>query len=249
MYGTLAIFFLMGSMGLLTILYKIFKKSSTTLDINIMLLGATALSFGGILLTGSFIIGEIERALGFFIILTPILCGSYFSYLLLSQKRDRGIIISIVFIVIFFTVILGVFDLYYSPSNTLGHPSPMVPYADKSGIEFTIIHMDKSIPIIRNVNNLRLWPDYIYGPDQGYRLNLGSTAYLPSRLGYTEHRHFSENYEGTYYLWTNERLKQSGRLYNIYLDEDFERLDEDKSTEKLYSSDKFELWLVSPYIA
>jgi hypothetical protein len=251
MYGTLAIFFLFGSLGLLTILHKIFEKSATILDINIMLLGIAALSLGVILLTGSFIIGEIERALGFFIVLTPILCGVFFSYLLLSQKRDRRVIISIMFIIVFFTVIFGVCDLYYSPSNTLGHPSPMVSYADKSGIEFTIVHMDKSIPIVRNVNNLRLWPDYIYGPDQRYRLNIRSTAYLPSRLGYTEHRYFSENYENNYYLWTNERLKQSssGRSYNIYLDEDFERLGEDKSTEKLYSSNEFELWFVSPYIA
>ena len=251
MYGTLAIFFLVGLLGLLTILHKIFEKSATILDINIILMGITALSLGVILLTGSFIIGEIERALGFFIVLTPILCGVFFSYLLLSQKRDRRMIISIMFIIVFLTVIFGVCDLYYSPSNTLGHPSPMVSYADKSGIEFTIVHMDKSIPIVRNVNNLRLWPDYIYGPDQRYRLNIRSTAYLPSRLGYTEHRYFSENYENSYYLWTNERLKQSssGRSYNIYLDEDFERLGEDKSTEKLYSSNEFELWFVSPYIA
>lgn len=253
MYGTLAIYFLVGSMGLLTILYKVFEKSATILDINIILLGITALSSGVLLLTGSFVICEIERALGFFIILTPILCGIFFSNLLLSRKRDHRTILGIMFIAISFTVILGVFDLYYSPSSTLSHPSPMVSYADKSGIEFTIIHMDKSIPIIRNVNNLRLWPDYIYGPNQGYVLNLRSTTYLPSRLGYTEHRHFSESYEGNNYLWINERLKQSssGGSYNnnICLEEDFERLSIDESLEKLYSSNEFELWFVSPCIA
>ena len=79
MYGVLASFFIIGFMGALTIIYRTLKKSSTILDINLLLSGLTALVLGIILLTGSLVIGEIERALAFLIILTPIYSGIFFS--------------------------------------------------------------------------------------------------------------------------------------------------------------------------
>ena len=245
-YGSLMIYFLIGSFGALCILYRTIMRKSGVIYFNLLLQAIIALGFGLILLTGGFIIGEVERSLGFLIILTPLLCGVFYKCLLSKYGNQNSLIKSFVFIIVIFATVLGVFGIYYSPSNSIANP--MVSYSDKSGIEFTYTYLDENIPIIANVNHLRLWPCYIFGvTGQHYNTKVNST-FPPSHFGYQKYDSIGNIFENENYLMTSERLKQNhlGHRKEVYSDEDFARLNIDKSIVKTYSSNVFELWIINP---
>lgn len=245
-YGSLMIYFLMGSFGALCVLHRTIMKKSSVVYFNLLLQAGIALGIGLLLLTGNFIVGEVERSLGFLIILTPLLCGVFYKCLLSKYGDRNNLIKCFVFLIVVFSTVLGVFGIYYSPSNSIANP--MVSYSDKSGIEFTYTHLDENIPIIANVNNLGLWPSYIFGiTSQHYNININST-FPPSHFGYEKYDSIGNIFENENYLMTNERLKQNhlGHRKEVYSDEDFARLGIDKSIVKIYSSDVFELWIINP---
>ncbi len=246
-YGSLMIYFLMGSFGALCVLHRTIMKKSSVIYFNLLLQAGIALGIGLILLTGGFIIGEVERTLSFLIILTPLLCGIFYKCLL-SKYGDRNNLIKFfVFFIVVFSTILGVFGIYYSPSNSIANP--MVSYSDKSGIEFTYTYLDENTPIVANVNQLRLWPFYIFGiTNQHYNIKINLT-FPPSHFGYEKYDLIGNIFENENYLMTNERLKQNhlGHRKEVYSDEDFARLHIDKSIIKIYSSNVFELWIINPH--
>ncbi|MGV8108429.1 MAG: hypothetical protein AB2L10_03195 [Methanospirillum sp.] len=245
-YGSLLLFFFIGSLGFLLILRKIIKRSSTRLETHLFFQVVAALIIGLFLLTGDLVIGEMERALAYFILLTPILCGIFFINLLSNHKIPNNYIIIFIFFFVVISSILGIFNLYYSPSNSI--PSPMVPYADKSGIEFLLKNKERTIPINYNINEMRLWPYYLFNPILGPNMPQKSTTItLPFHFGYENHNYLGEVFNEKSYLITNERLKkyQFENQRELYTEKDFERLNQDKSVNKIFSSSVFESWLIN----
>ena len=111
-------------------------RKSGVIYFNLLLQAIIALGFGLILLTGGFIIGEVERSLGFLIILTPLLCGVFYKCLLSKYGNQNSLIKCFVFIIVIFATVLGVFGIYYSPSNSIANP--MVPIQINQGLNLHI---------------------------------------------------------------------------------------------------------------
>jgi len=217
-----------------------------------------SIAYGAVLILGYFIVFEFIRAASFAIIMATIVCDIGF-YAFFKNSRipnHKKIFITAIVVVLCVVSVLSLFNVYNSPwtYSAGNHMTEM----EISGMDWFLMRQDGSTPLYFTG---ALWDKYTLYFQELHKTTVQRpqviTEGIPHHFGYDQKWHLTQSISGsgdnTFYIATNERLRQSylavleewRSLKDYYSRDDFIRINNDSSIMKLYVNGEWELWRTS----
>lgn len=204
-----------------------------------------------VLLLRGIVIGEIYRAACLLLIINPFLLGiGVYNYYNSIEKQKIAVLLLITAVVCS-TAILGIFAIY--PSPWYSGINQMTTFQEKDCLQWFSNTHDKDIGLVSEFLQTRCWNDYYYGTGNKEKKIVRSEFEIPTHFGYGNNLQFGELLDiKPVYMITNDRMKKyyyavpdyrRNRLRQFNYD-DFEKLNADRSVEKIYSTKGCETWLI-----
>jgi hypothetical protein len=256
LYGPILIFLFIASFGFIFILNKLRSKSVEELDVLYGFQFLVSLLFGLSMIIGYFIVFELIRALSFAITMSTILCGIIFGKLhenTDSKKRKKWINVFVV-IIICSSSVMGIFNIYESP--WIKQASPSMDTMMKNGLDWFLTSKNESIPLTSDFKSIYKYEMYHPQFNNNQKYTIMDNTSIPSHFGYDTNNTLlvSLGYNPKYliiYEYMIQKYKyvlQSQQYkYSIYSKNDFQKLSNDSTVNKLYMNGEFELWNIPVY--
>ena len=177
-----------------------------------------------------------DRLLAYLVLFTPILVGYTFQQFL-SKKRTY-ITASLCILIIMTASIISILSLYPSPYTI--RPNPEITQMDMNGFEWFISYKDRDIGCTYIMSPPYRFGDAILGYAKERRIIGPRLPQFPDHFGYTNYPTLGESYKLDRYAVITQMdkiiydtvWKEVGRFHK----EDFEKLENDKTVNKLYSN-------------
>lgn len=215
-----------------------------------------SIGFGVALTLGYFIVFELIRATSFAVIMATIVCGIGFYILLKSAETSnrKRAFTTVTVVVLCLVSIFSVFGVYNSPWTA--SVSPHMTKMETSGLDWFLVKQDESTPTYPIGSSWRTYPTYFQELHKiTVQKPLVISNAIPTHFGYNQNRYLSQSISGSKkgnsYVITNGLIKQSFALpeevrsvKGRFLQEDFSRLNQDTTVNKLYVNREWELWMV-----
>lgn len=254
-YGPVVICFVAASFICLYLVKEFLNNRKHADEIIYVVFFLLSLTFGAALTFGHFIVFEFIRAVSFAIIMSTITCGIGFYVLIKdADTSKRKQILSIIVITVLCSVsFLSIFNLYPSPWITSS--SQQMTKMETSGLDWFLMNQDESTPLYFKDYT---WYKYALYFQELQKVTVQQplviTKGIPHHFGYDQREHLVQSInnsgDDTFYLATNERLKQSvlavleeWRSFKDYFSkDDFSRLNSDNTVMKIYENSEWEIW-------
>lgn len=258
MYGTELVFLIL-ALSAFYIIIKKMKKDQT--KINLFSLGVILTSTLFILVFFVFTGDpnfEPIRSMNFVFMLSIPLAG-YLIFEIYERFSQKKLIIPILSLLLTLLFINSAIAIY--PSPYISQPNPQISKSHLNGMEWFLINKDT------NINSLRMesaapsrFTEFIYGLNTSKeRIDLIkyiSWTVIPDHLTYDKNSEIGQNV-------TIEKNKTVNKYFPVakvdilsytkiwqavgrYSDEDFNKLKNDKSADKIYSNGDFDIWFIFP---
>ncbi len=220
-----------------------------------------SIAFGAALTFGYFIVFELIRAASFAIIMATIVCGVgfyiFFKSASILQRKKFFALVTVVILCL--TIILSIFGVYYSPwtMSVNAHMTRM----ETSGLDWFLVKQDEFTPLYTIGSGWRTYPTYF---QELHRVTIQHPQIIlnsiPTHFGYEQNRYLSQSINCSEkidsYVVTNELVRQSDLAFpeevqsvrKHFLQDDFFRLNQDVTVNKLYMNREWELWMVNNLI-
>jgi len=186
---------------------------------------------------------------------TPIAVGFVFGFALNSNsvKSNKSYLIVTLYIaLIMIASIASIFNVYLSPY--VSYPNVQVTHQDMQGMSWLINCKNKDIDFAGILSPPCRYADALIGhTETGNRTDLTITGWdksfiIPDHFNYTAHETLKDSYQTDRYVAIT---KFDRTVYNTvwrsvgrFKTEDFEKLNEDKSVNKLYSNGGLDVWYI-----
>lgn len=251
-YGPLLLYLIAATIAAFYLLLKYFVKQLDQIEKYGLIQYAVGLGFSGALIVGYFIVFGIYRASKFIALTACIILAISFFIIYREKQSHRKKLLALFISVICIVNILGIMNLY--PSQRTISPNTQLAPIENCGNQFFLEKRSRDIPLVANYYNLRKIKDYYYGISQSKEIR-GSflNNEIPSHFGYDRNYTLAEilPYPNQYMI-TNEVYRQIDQAYppylrpysNQYLREDFDRLHNDPTVDKIYANGGLECWIV-----
>lgn len=179
-----------------------------------------------------------QRLLAYLVIFTPIFVGFSFQHFL-SKKRSY-ITASLCIVIIMTASIISILSLY--PSQYIIRPNPEVTQMDMHGFEWFVDYKSTAIGCTCIMSPPYRFADAILGnKEEDKRTDIEHYApQIPDHFNYTCYETLGESYKKDRYATITQMDKviydTVWEVVGRFHEEDFERLENDKSVDKLYSN-------------
>lgn len=253
-YGPIVMYFTISFFSVIYVLNNIRKRKIKYFEISYCLQFLAGIIFSGIFLFGYFIENEPLRVSRYAIIMSIIISALVFYEIFMNSRRKfkRKLITIIIVLVICSTSVLGVLNIYassrvYKPNNQLTH-------MEKNGFCWFLEKRNRQISLVKTGFDLGKYEIYYFG-FENYKYNWGKSEenVIPSHFGYGENKTLHESFEyRNLYMITSEFNRQAYLVFpkNVrerthqYLNEDFKKLNNDYTVNKIYENGEFENWII-----
>jgi hypothetical protein len=257
-YGHFIMYLLIASCCFVFILNKLRSKSVEELDTLYGFQFLMSVLFGLSMIFGYFIVFELIRAFSFAIIMSTIFIGIIFGKLYENAnfKTRRKWINVFVVIIVCSSSIIGFFNVFESP--WIKQASPDINMKMKNGLDWSLTAMNESIPLASDFTSLYKYELYHSQFNNNQSTNnleytILDNISIPSHFGYDTNNTllasfgYNARYLIVYQYIINKykyALKSQQFKYPIFLKSDFQKLNNDSTTNKLYMNGEFELWYI-----
>lgn len=248
-FGVTAIYLLIPLLLILFFIFKGWLKTLNTLEVSSGLQYLGGISFIGYSVVGYMIEFGPVRSSRYAVLFSIILMGALFykTYTNVPQRKKLYVIL-IVFIIVFSSSLLCIFNIDGSPRN-FGANSQLS-HSEHDGWNWYINNRNESV-ILYCTSDLRKYEIYIQGR-YNYSRGAWSREPIPTRFGYEENYTMYESFNETSYMVTKEFnrvsfLRFPEQIHELtlrYLEEDFVKLESDPTVNKIYENDGYEVWMV-----
>ncbi len=246
-YGPFFIYFVLFIFAFMYIVRKLVKNKKVSKEQIFFLLltiifGMIAVSF---FVTGFNLASNPIRIFAMLSITSSILSALvYYEIISLKPKRIKFLIIQVLSLILVFSMILGVFNIH--PSPITNYPSSDVSKAEYVGAEWLVTKSNLTSKIYSVSSEFAdRMRDSVLGFEMGSK---GSNGHLPPHFGYENYSSINNSvnqssfiaitaYDKAYYgkIWTTQGS------FNL---SDFMKLNEDYSSNHVYTDGEFEVWYV-----
>jgi hypothetical protein len=184
-----------------------------------------------------------ERLLSYLVVFTPIPAAFVLNYFI----SDRNKIFSTLCVIMIMTAsIISIFSLY--PSPIILRPTPEVTEMDISSTQWLINYSNPYVKTTTIMTPVFRFADGIIGTQNSKTIFEKYPPTIPDHFNYTMHDYFGDSYEDDRYALIT---KFDSIIYVTVWDavgrfnsHDFEKLETDKTTEKLYSNGDSNVWYI-----
>lgn len=253
-YGSQSIYLLIGLFCILLVIYNIWMKRTSKMEILFLIQYFITIVFSYILISGYLIITSFGRAFSQMLVMTTIFVPIvlYKQILMISsQKLKKYIYLSIAFLIIIVST-LSITTIFPSPWNY--SQNSQFSYHDKSGYDWFLVNKDETPTILITESYWDHWKYEMYFLEQ----SLGSNKYinrhrenLPLKTVYYKYSFLTDALPtGQYYLLSNEyslpqKFISSKDQKELSLDPTLIiRLKQDNSINLLFNNGEFESWWI-----
>lgn len=254
-YGPMVIYFILALFATIYLAKKVLAEKKYVDEMSYGALYLLSIAFGAALTSGYFIIFELIRAVSFAIIMATIVCGISLYIILKNIRSSNGRkFFTVVAIIILCSVsFLSVLNVYSSPwtMSIASHTTKM----EISGIDWFLVKQDESTPLHLIGSD---WRKYLIYFQELHKTTIQKPQIIlndiPTHFGYDQDRYLGQSINNSeksdLYIVTNELMRQSDLAFpeeiqsvrKRYLQEDFSRLNQDPTVNKLYMNREWELW-------
>ncbi|SFR67249.1 hypothetical protein [Halogeometricum limi] len=251
-YGTSAILLTLAGLYTLWAVVTILRNRSDLSAYRTTFIGGFALFTG---LTIPFLVADLVvgfgRPLMFGRLFAALLAGSLFYALYRATESKRTVRVGI-YVVLAGLVVISTFGLYYSPYAIQNNHQ--VTESELDGAEWTLAFRDSGNPTTQYGINLRRFRDALYGTT-GYTkdevIPASTTRGPPAHFNYTEHDTLGDSYDTDRYMVLTrngrifyEEMYPNYREFWRFEDEDFQRLERDRTVSHVYTNGGYDTYLV-----
>jgi hypothetical protein len=249
-YGSVSLYLLLACF---VAIYTFFRKTNKAKTVDYLysyqLVGG--LIFGIVLSVIYSVIFEPIRAISFLIVISTILCGVGFYRFFenTSSKTIKVIVICTMIFIVGFSNIMGVFNLYDSPWK--GLPNKQMTHMESTGLDWYLYNANYLVPLMIQYNSLNIYSGYNYPSNVHDSNQINESWNIPSHFGYNNNSYLFDTFGSEKkYMITHELMRQAylsipktrWNFADLYLDEDFEKLNNDPTVDKIYLNGEFEVW-------
>jgi hypothetical protein len=187
-----------------------------------------------------------QRLLAYLVLFTPIFVGFSFQYFL--SKRRNYITASLCIVIIMTASIISILSIY--PSPYIIRPNPEVTQMDMHGFEWFVDYKSRNIGCTCIMSPPYRFADAILGnTEEDKRSDIGHRApAIPDHFNYTCYETLGESYKKDRYAAITKMDKviydTVWEVVGRFHKEDFEKLENDKSVDKLYSNGECDVWYI-----
>lgn len=269
-YGAVLIYFLISACALL-ILLKWVKNKNITLNryiFNFIVLAILSLLIAVVSMFSYVVVFEPIRIISIFLVIVTILGGLlvyeiFNKFNQSSNKLKRNLLVSVIFILIISANVIGILNVYGSPR--IVQTNLEVTKSDITGMDWSLIYMEKDMNIAQAIEPIRRYEDLRYGTSEFNEFaNLGiidpnrfqyiNKEQIPSHFGYDKYYPISKvfNYDKTYMIISklgiigNNVLPTNVRSEgHQYTEDDFAKLNNDSTAILIYNNGEFQAWKIT----
>jgi len=218
----------------------------------------TVLYLGGIIFLGYSLVGYLiefnpVRNARFAILFSIMIMGLFFYKFQKNKcKKTKIMVIFVVFLIVLTTCMISIFNIYGSPRDY--NANSQLTHSEYRGANWYLNTRNDSIVLYEAGFDLRNYEIYYYGR-HAYWNNSGEWDGdpIPSHFGYKENETLKESLGERSYMITNEFNRASHLRFpekvhekaHLYLEEDFDRLEQDQTVNKIYENGGHEVWLIN----
>ena len=190
-----------------------------------------------------------QRLLAYLVLFTPIFVGFSFQHFL-SKKRNY-ITASLCIVIIMTASIISILSLY--PSPYIIRPNAEVTEMDMQGFEWFVDYKSRDIGCTCIMSPPYRVADAILGnSEEDKRTDIEhSTPAIPDHFNYTCYETLGESYKKDRYAAITQMDKviydTVWEVIGRFNEEDFEKLGNDKTVDKLYSNGECDVWYVHAF--
>jgi 3-hydroxymyristoyl/3-hydroxydecanoyl-(acyl carrier protein) dehydratase len=186
-----------------------------------------------------------QRLLAYSVLFTPIFVGFSFQHFL--SKRRKYITASLCIVIIMTASIISILSLY--PSPYVIRPTPEVTQMDMHGFEWFVEYKSTDIGCTCIMSPPYRFADAILGTREAdKRTDIHHTPAIPDHFGYVNHSTLGESYKKDRYAAITQMDKviydTVWEVVGRFHKEDFEKLESDKTVDKLYSNGECVAWYI-----
>ncbi len=187
-----------------------------------------------------------QRLSKYLMIFTPIFVGYAFQHFL-SKKRNY-VTASLCIVIIMTASIISILSLYPSPYAI--RPTPEVTQMDMHGFEWFVEYKSTDIGCTCIMSPPYRFADAILGTrEEDKRTDIEHHApAIPDHFGYANHSTLGESYKKDRYAAITQMDKviydAVWEVVGRFKKDDFEKLENDKSVDKLYSNGECDVWYI-----
>jgi len=207
-----------------------------------------------VVISGYFIIGNIERAMGQALVIVTIFIPIVLTKMIIkiSSRKSKILIYTGIALTIIVVSYLSILLIFFSPWNY--SQNDQLTYHDKSGYDWFLNYKNDIPKIIETENTYSHWLYEMYYLERSYGGKIEKYVdryrqFLPLRTVYDEHNYLTETLpSGQYYYLSNEYSLPQKFIDSKEPEEQpyilFIRLKQDNSINLLYNNGEFQSWLI-----